>query len=70
MNGAIKKARKIISLDVGPREYYINNVRYLVESRYVKADQGTANRTFADVIEDIIKSDYIDFPVGKNRNHN
>ena len=65
----MKKTRKIISLDPGPREYCINNVKYLVENQFVEAGQGKANRTFADVIEDIIKSDYIDFPLGKNRNH-
>ena len=69
-NDVLKKPRETISLGGDPREYCINKVKYLVESRYAKADQGTANRTIANAIEDIIKSDYIDLSLGKDRSHN
>lgn len=50
----------IVSLGDGHSEYTINSTTYIVQCKYQKTTFTEKNRTFADVIEDIINNGYID----------
>ena len=52
--------RFIIGLGGGHRIYEINNTRYVVEGRFAEASLTDEDRTLADAVEEIIKSEYTD----------
>ena len=52
--------RFIVGLGGGHRIYEINNTRYVVEGRFAEAKFAKDDRTLADAVEEIIKSEYTD----------
>ena len=52
--------RFIIGLGGGHRIYDIINTRYVVEGRFAEATLTDDDRTLADAVEEIIKSEYTD----------
>lgn len=54
----------IVGLDNSPREYVINGVRYVVESRFQKPDykKKSQNTMLKDRIGNYITSDFADLP--------
>ena len=52
--------RFIIGLGGGTRIYDIINTRYVVEGRFAEASLTDEDRTLADAVEEIIKSEYTD----------
>ena len=52
--------RFIIGLGGGTRIYDIINTRYVVEGRFAEASLTDDDRTLADAVEDIVKSEFTD----------
>ena len=52
--------RFIVGLGGGTRIYDIINTRYVVEGRFAEASLTDDDRTLADAVEDIVKSEFTD----------
>ena len=53
-------SRFIIGIGGGHREYDIINTRYVVEGRFAEATLTDDDRTLADAVEEIVKSEFTD----------
>ena len=55
--------RPITGLGGGHREYVINGVNYVVSGRFAEPTFTAKDKTLADIVEDIISSDFVDLPL-------